>query len=511
MVLAILPAKIWALGLDEVALLDMSTTGKTVVLDRGLLENYTEGITAKFFVQIGELNFPKIFLVAEGRLVKSLPNKSYWFMKKVHLPKYVQNGGHLLILTTKAVNTGRPLKVHQSHIVLSPNQYDSVDDYLDKNTKNTPDHLLKDISKYEESDELFKEKKVVEGDLQISTYEALSKKPGKKFSESYGDDTEEHYFVGKREVKLADIKNVEDKKLLDSMSDGLLDKTNSEKYGLTNGLYKDQKKIPGSREFNDKITISSVYDDAKEEKKHKESVDPQALAKMNRDGMNWSADMDDTTLRRYFIRTGLLHEEKRRELVLNELDGNELMLHYSGALSDHSTPDDENNRAQGYNFVLGYDLHLSRTSVDLKNWSLQFFLEIGVSGYDVGGQNARAQEGYYGAYLNYYFYNNPLTLNSFIWLGGIGIKAGSVTMTSKTLSKEYNYQALTLPALQVMTKYRFRAGDLSEDTVNAGLSLNAGLMLDMKNLTAIDSLDDDINGKISTSDIKYLVGMSVYF
>jgi hypothetical protein len=84
-------------------------------------------------------------------------------------------------------------------------------------------------------------------------------------------------------------------------------------------------------------------------------------------------------------------------------------------------------------------------------------------------------------------------------------------MNATNLSKKYTYQSLALPALQLLTKYRFRTGDLTEDTVNIGASLNAGVTLDMKRLSAIDSLSDNINGKISINDIKYLVGMSVYF
>jgi hypothetical protein len=221
--------------------------------------------------------------------------------------------------------------------------------------------------------------------------------------------------------------------------------------------------------------------------------------------------MDDETLRRYFISTGLEHEERRRELVFNELDGNELLFHYSGSLNDHSTSTDQNYRNLGFSLGLGYDLHLSRTSQDLKNWSLQFILEKGVSDFDIGGVNGRGQEGAYGMYVNYYFINNPLTLNSFIVLAGLGIKAGSISMSSPELHKEYTYQVLTLPALQLMTKYRFRVGDLAENTVNVGAAFNAGLTLDVKRLSVVEGLEDNINGKISMNDIKYLVGMSFYF
>lgn len=504
-------SQVFAIGLEEVVLLEMSSSEKSIVIDRGALEKYDEGTYAKFFVQTGDADFPKIFLVAEGKLVKSFPRKSYWYLSLVHLPKLVHTGGHLLVLTSSVVTNGRPMKVKQRHVVLPPDQYASADEYLEQNKHNVPDRLLKNSAGYEGSDEFYETKKVPQADLQIQTYEKMKKLAGTKFSDDYGDETEERFFIGNREVKIGDIKNNEDKKLLDSIALGYQEKTNSQKYSLSNGLYKNQKKIPGSREFNEQTTVMSVYDEAREEKRLRATISPKATAKILRNGPAWSEDMDDVALRRYFIHTGLEHEERRRELVLNELDGNEIMLHYSGSVSDHTSPLDQNYRSLGYMLGLGYDLHLSRTSKNLKDWSLQFVLEIGVSDYDIGEQNARGQEGYYGAYLNYYLVNNPLTLNSFIWLAGIGLKAGSVKMQSRELSKEYSYQALALPAMQLMTKYRFRSGDLTEDTVNVGASFNAGVMLDVKRLSVIDSLDDNINGKISVNDIKYLVGMSVYF
>jgi hypothetical protein len=496
-----------AFGLDEVVLLETSTSKKSVIIDRGLLENYRENTVAKFFVQTGDFKFPKIFLVAEGKLVKLTPKKSTWLLTKVVDPRFIQENVHLLILNSTDVTVGRPMKIKQRHVV-----NESLVTKDDSNLKNTPQRLLKEAKAYESSDELYETENIREADLQIETTELMRKKSGIQMSDEYNDPMEEKYFVGQRLVEVGNIVRLEDKKLLDSMALGLVEKVNAEKYGLTNGLYKDQKKTDGSRELNQNLTVNSVYDQVKEDDKRREEISPQAKAKMKRDGAHWSEDMDDATLRRYFIRSGLEHEARRRDLALNELDGNEITFHYAGSMVDHSNDADQNYRNLGYTLALGYDLHLSRSSKDLKNWSLQFILEKGVADYSIGGSlNARGQEGFYGAYLNYYFINNPLTLNSFIFLGGIGLKAGNIDMTAPDLSKQYSYQVLALPAFQVMTKYRFRSGDLTEDTVNVGASLNAGISLDMKRLTVIDSLEDDINGKISINDVKYLVGMGFYF
>jgi hypothetical protein len=502
---------LYAMGLDEISLQEVSTSKKTIIIDRGILENYTEKSWAKFFIQSGDFRSPKIFLVGEGKLVKSFPKKSIWYLSKIIDPRFFLVNGHLLVLTSNQVKAGRSIKIKQRHVVIPPDRYESIDQYLEENKNNIPNRLLQDSSTHDESVELFETPKIAGADVEIDTYEALKKRGGIQFSDQYNDEIKEKYFIGNHEVKLGNIENEEDKKLLDSIAMGFVEKINSQRVGLKNGLYKNQEKVPGLRDINNKMSITSVYDSIKEDQLIKEQVSPKAFAKIKRDGPLWSADMDDASLRRYFISTGIEHELKRRELSINELDGNEVMFHFSGSLTDHTSNADQNYRSQGFSLGLGYDYHLSRSSKDLKNWSIQFVFESGVSDYDIGGLNARGQEGFYGGYLNYYFFNNPLTLNSFIFLGGLGLKGGSVEMDSVDLSKKYSYQALVFPALQVLTKYRFRSGDLADDVLNVGASFNAGINLDIKRLGVIDSLDDDINGKISITDIKYLLGMSVYF
>lgn len=503
-----------AVALEEVNLEDISTSGKSLVIDRGMLEKFEEGTFARFYIQKGPKEFPKVFLVAEGELVKSFPRKSYWILRNIYIPDVIKSKSKVLILTSGQVSAGRPLKLRNHHVVLSKSNGDDVDSYLDQNKENVPSRFAKAGAGFEPSPDVFEKNEMKdltpETDVLVTTYENFQTRGGKYYSEEYGDETMQKYFVGNTQVALGDIKKAEDKKLFDSMADNYVKKTNGMKYGVKS-FYNEIEKVKEMPELNKKGTQASTFDEIKYQKRESEQVSPMALAKINRDGDQWSSDMDDASLRRYFIKTGMEKEARRRELALNELDGHEIIIHYSNALMAHGNTDDPNYQGRGYNLGISYDLHLSRTSPNLKQWSLQFMFEKGVTEYDTGVFNARSEETAYGAYVNYYFINNPLTLNSFIYLAGIGIKNGSASVFSPDLSKEYSYQALTLPALQVMTKYRFRTGDLNEDTVNVGASVNFGINLDIKNLSVIDRLEDDINSKISVNDLKYTLGMSVFF
>ena len=145
----------WAIGLDEVNLLEISSSAQSISIDRGGLENYNEGSFAKFFIQTGDFKSPKIFLVAEGKLIKSFPKKSIWYFSKVLLPDFIKYNKTLLVLTSNQVKSGRSLKVKQRHVLLSPNEYGSVEQYLDQNKNNVPNRLLNETDKFEESFELY--------------------------------------------------------------------------------------------------------------------------------------------------------------------------------------------------------------------------------------------------------------------------------------------------------------------------------------------------------------------
>lgn len=503
-----------AVVLSEVTLEDISTSGKSLVLDRGTLEEYSEGLFARFYLQKGPKEFPKVFLVAEGELVKSFPRKSYWILRKIHIPDAIKSKNKILIQTSSSVSSGRPLKIRNHHVVMSEKLFRDVDDFINQNQDNVPSRLIKAGGAYEASNDIFESEEIKDttpdADVVVTTYETYKNKPGNYYSEEYGDLTGQRFFIGNKEVLLGDIKKAEDKKLFDSMSDAYVKKTNGMKYGLKS-FYSEVEKTPGMNEINAKGVMASVYEESRAEKKKEDEISPRAIAKYKRDGEHWSSDMDDASLRHYFIETGIEKEVRRRELALNEREGHEVILSYSGSVLSHGNTTDPNYQGRGYNLGISYDLHLARTSPNLKNWSLQFLLESGVTEYDTGFYNARSEEISYGAYLNYYFINNPLTLNSFIWLAGVGMKNGSSSLFTPDFSKEYSCQVLTLPSLQLMTKYRFRVGDLKEDTANIGASLNFGVNLDFKNLSVIDRLDDNINGKFSVTDLKYSLGMSVYF
>lgn len=495
--------------LDEVMVENISSTGRSFVMDRGHLEKYKEGDYAKFFVQWGPINTPKVFLVAEGELVKSFPKKSYWSIRKVHIPNVMKEKTPILVMSDKLVASGRPNKVANQHIVFSSREYDDLSDYKNKNQESIPSRLIQKQDQHGAINQIQKDKDI---DLNqdrtavLETYEYYKSAPSVVNMTGYTANLPDKFYVGNKVVTLGDISKEEDRLLLEQMSEGYERKVNHMKYGVKS-FYRNAIAVE-----NDQMrVVDSVYDSIKQEKKSQDKIDNRALSKVKRDGEQWSQDLNDEALRTYFIKTGMEKEKIRRELALSELDGHEVMFYFSNNVTNNSTPDDPNYQNNGYNIGIVYDLHLSRVDDKYKNWTFQFALEKGLSNYDTGGINVKGDDTIYGGFLNYYVLNNPLTLNSFSALVGMGLKAGQSVASSGLLTKEYSYQIMTLPSLQAMIKYRFRTGSYDEDTANVGMSFNLGANLDLKRLSNNDEVVDNINSKLSYTDLKYTVGLSVFF
>ena len=89
--------------------------------------------------------------------------------------------------------------------------------------------------------------------------------------------------------------------------------------------------------------------------------------------------------------------------------------------------------------MAGYEYHLMRSSPALLRYSILVYLENGIGHYDLGNNiNGRFTEGSYGAIFNWYFYNNPASLNEYTWYLGAGYRRGSASVTSSLLSKNIN-------------------------------------------------------------------------
>ena len=76
---------------------------------------------------------------------------------------------------------------------------------------------------------------------------------------------------------------------------------------------------------------------------------------------------------------------------------------------------------------------------------------------------------------------------------------------------DYTYQ-LSSTYAQLGMKYRFSGGDYDLDVFKMGIGLNALISLEKTKLSANQPISQyDVDGELQATDMKFMVGMSVFF
>lgn len=514
--LALLPLSFKAYCVDSMVTarpIFVSSSEKSLALDIGSNEDCNEGNYAYLLIQRGSLDRPKLFLVGAYKVIKSFPSKCYLLQQKSYIKNKVVVDEKVIVLFDSKIKIGRETNYNFKKVIYNKDEYLDANEFAQENSENIPDKLIAFKNKFERSEKLLEDDQLIEYDKELVTYDTYKAAGSKHFSDDYLEEIKGLTYLLPSKYEIGNIKKVEDLKLLNSDTSHLIKKINSQRYGLMNGIYKDSRRSDKMPEFQERMSLNNAYQLEQDNLRKADVIDPSVLNKMKNDGDLWSSDYDAKALRRYFVSTGLMREKMRREAALSELDAHEIMLLYTGNMQTHvaNSDIDPNYQSTGYNLSLSYDLHLFKVSPDLINWSLQFLAERGVSYYDLTILNGRSEEGVFGLYVNYYFLNNPNTVHAFIGEIGAGMKFGVATMGADQLSTSYSYSVLTAPAFQLLTKYRFKTGDETAEEAKIGFSFNGGLIYEMKSLKIMNSPVEKIKTNINVSDLKYTLGMSIYY
>ncbi|WP_372652051.1 hypothetical protein [Halobacteriovorax sp.] len=501
----------YAQSMDSVEVILASSSGQSAILSVGRLHGVKEGMHAIFMVNSGDLDYPKLEKVAEGELIRSLDNHSYWFFKTLVNPARIKSKQKLIYKTKHDSLLGvRPFKTLSRKRIFTDTTKNEDIDF--ENEVGVPPSLIVEGDEYVKSKELLGTNMTHGHDIEIQEFDLWAKRNGmtkiddfmRSFESQYIDENFKEKSLHKDEV--GKIKS----NIYRAQIDGFISKVNKLKYGLK-GFYRDQKKDNDNSFLKDRNDILNVYEQSREEIKRKRILGLESSNKVRRDGDLWSADFDDEALRNYMLKSGIEEEEIRQYKTLTEKTGNEITFRISSSVNNHSTDEDDNHRNNGYSVAVGYEYHLMRTSPTLLKYAIEVYAQRSIENIDLGGINGRFSMGSFGGQFLYYFYNNPAILNQWAWSVGIGARRGNADVTSIELSDSYEFQVVGLPTWSIGTKYRFKTGDSFDDDIPVGAGFNLRLSGERMSLSSVSTNVDDINTTILLNDIKLTVGLSVYF
>ena len=509
--LSLVCTNIYAQSFKSIDVILASSSSKSAILSQGRLHGIKEGMRATFMVKSGSLNFPKYENVAEGEVIRSLENQSYWFFKKVINPARIRQDQKLAFVLKSDVLVGnRKFKVLNRNRVFSRDTKNKDIDY--EKEVGVPERLVIEGDNYVKSKKLIDTKMTHGHDIEVQQFDTWAKRNGLTKVDDFMRSFERKFVnVNEQDPGLArtEVEKIRGN-IYRAQIDGFISKVNSLKYGL-NGLYRDQAKDQDNTVLKDRNDIVNVYDQTREEMKRKRILGAESRSKVERDGALWSADFDDEGLRNYMLKSGIEEEEIRQYRNLTQKTGNEVIFRIGSALNGHSTDEDDNHRNKGYSVAIGYEYHLMRTSLSLLKFSIEVFAQRSIENIDIGGINGRFSMGSFGGQFLYYFYNNPSILNQWAGFAGVGVRRGNADVTSIELNNPYEFQVVGLPTWSLGAKYRFKTGDSFEDDIPVGAGFNVRLSGERMSLTSITTNQDAINTSILLNDIKLTVGLSVYF
>ncbi|MAF79124.1 MAG: hypothetical protein CME63_11520 [Halobacteriovoraceae bacterium] len=496
-------------SMEGAKILEISSSKKSLILDKGYAEGFVNGDRAKFYVkdlEEGVLN-PRFHYVAEGELIKLKNRESFWFLRKIERFQDLVESGQI-VMVRQARDPRRPFVAKRT---LKVKGRASDQEYYEVNEDaGIPEDLIFEEGDFFMSDKLVDTKPTKKQNLEISRKSPYVK-IGKEYDEDF--DQERNKLMtpsdeGDRTL-IRQIKKKAKEKVWDSTARPSVEKYNDLKYGLK-GLYAGVKTDP-STNVHDSTDFLSVSERRLIAKREREKISPEVIERIKREGPRWSQGMDDDQLRQYLITTGIEGELRRQKEALEDKPGHELILRYTSGLQSFTTDEDPNNRGTDYAIGMSYEWHLKGTYIALDYWTLEFGLERGISHYDVGGVNARITEGSLKGFANYYLWNKPSSIRKYMPYIGFGVKRGNGDLESFSFDKVYRYQLLSVPTAHLGIKYRFQSGDAKDESLNYGLGVNFQLVYESLRYNSQDVIEDDIDSVIEVSQFKFTVGMNIYF
>lgn len=490
-------------------IIEISSSKKSLILDKGHAEGYKNGDRAKFYVKdlSNGLLEPKFHYVAEGELIKLKNRESYWFLRKIErFQDLVENSS--LVMVSQSRDQRRPFIAKRTLKVKG--RADQQEYFQVTEDTGIPEDLIFEENDFFMSDKLVDTKPTKRHDFEINRNSNYVK-VGNEYDEDFEQQRKRLMTPsdeGDRNL-IRQIKKEARKKVWDSTSRASVEKYNKLKYGLK-GLYAGIETDPNNNlhqgtDFLDYRSRKLI------EQREREKISPEVIERIKREGPRWSQGMDDDQLRQYLIATGVEGELRRQKEALADRPGHELIIRYSTGLQSFTTEDDPGNRGTDYALGLSYEWHLKSTLMSLKNWTLELGLERGISHYDIGGVNGRIVEGSLKGSVNYYLWNEPSSIRKYMPYIGIGMKRGNGDLESFSFDKVYRYQVISLPTALMGLKYRFQSGDAKDDMLDYGLGINFQLLYESLRYNAQDVLEDDIDSVISVNQLKFTIGMNIYF
>jgi len=482
---------------QEVRLLEMTDSRRTIILNQGRFDGIVQGEMASLSTIREGGRYGESILVGKGYAVKIFPSFSIWYLNEINEPKALLKGRKFNFhLFNKIWQGKRKIKVGRRTIVAPiVEKYASRDvkKVIDDARRGYPKIVVKkddDYIKGKIIHDVEKDKKVLfdvnEKDVEIidiSEWVSL-------YSDKSGGDLEKLYIselqVGPSDKEVRDVVKSE---YVDGAVSNQIDKVNVEGFDIEY-FYRKQKKDDRLSEIRDKVTSPTIYDAYLDSLDEKREANQEALKFMKEEGPRWSEDMSDQQLQDFIVDNAVEHELRRQTHVAGNKMGHEIYFYFGIPIKDNKSKVDSQNQNTSENFMgIGGEYSLGARFKYFDRYTLFANLFRNSAIVNLDNRNGTVTEAGFEGGINWYPFNYPTGIQLNLLYFGIFIGKSTSAITTNGVTSTYD--VVSLPGLQAGIKYRFD----SSIVVHGSLSYQA------KDLTKIAD-GSDLPFALQFSEIK---------
>ncbi len=489
-------------------LLSRSTTGRTAVINIGSLDGVSDGDVLILLKNVSQKNDdfvdPATVVVAQGKIVKVLNNRSIWFLYKIFRKDELKVGERFLVTTQSQLLDGRvEPKIQQKKVLVhADKQADYVKDYHHGYDKS---RLVKNAENYEKVQTLGQVKKEMDQDFEIidiGQWEGFKDDLWKKMEQ---DAFSSSKFTGNPIYNGPSRSEFMAKKDLDTYEKLMVNyllKVNSPGFSYET-LYYNKAESPDSLLANQKpLTLNSI-EQAKIDAQNKKIADREYYRKLLANGEAWSDEYSDEDLAQIIYEKGILDEQERRQLVISRRHSYELFLNTGMNFVNNETPADPSN-SQQYKVSLGASLeyNLAKRYSFLESFTSEVEMRVSNDGYAIVDTNAKSFEFSFAGSLNWYPYLPPNSVEQNLFFIGVGFRYGRSKLTVENVGEEGLYALSSFPSIRLGVKYNFRN--------KFGLRLMTSF--ETLNLSRIErNVVNILPENLSATDVRLTASVAYYF
>lgn len=432
-----------------VELLQVSTSGKTVLINKGMVDTVAQDdygiLLAKEQLRNQQTDqFYTVYKpVAKLKAVKVLNDSSIWVAFKVFIPNAITKNAKLFFLSESDLLQGRTkLKINNKKIIAKK---DEIADKLEETMVNDGNFLAKKKDEYYAKDEMHDYQEPTEYDITLIDVDKWEE------NQLEGELNYEGFYKSPYAEEFADRKRVH---RFEKMVVIFMKKFNDPNFTLK-GLYSLQERqqngtVPDNMLKND--FFNEYQRDLDEKRKREDKFYKDMLAK----GESWSDDYSDEELSELMYNVGVIREKERRD-VIAAMRFNYQMYGAFGLnlINNENLNDRENTQQSKYDLEFAVEYYLFKKFENLNRFSLEVSFRRAQDSFTTGQLNAVSTE-YSGAlHFNWYPFHSPNTIEQNIVYFGAHFRYGLLYASIPSRNEEANYQINSFPGLKAGLKYNF--------------------------------------------------------